>query len=384
MMIGLFWFATTSARKTPLDIVHPSSDNFEGKIIWIKLERALRREPAMTAIPCMFHFPQAARRRRAALLVFLLTSYLVLPSPLVAWGSIGHMTVAYFAYQRLTPSTKGRVRDLLKLNPDYASWDKQIPASATPDDHDRMIFMIAATWADDIKGNSKYSDDGADPNTPSGVTSAQNIGYTDLFRHRYWHFIDLPLYVDGARGYVTPTPNAETQITAFRTVLSSTQPDDLKSYDLVWLLHLIGDVHQPLHSVTRVSPTDTKGDAGGNAVTLKGDASSNLHAYWDDLPGADCNFCNNKAHCLDRAEVLGKTLQTPTSKASKRTDAATWISESFTYARTQVYKTPIASRGGPFTIVPSSTYELAAQKLANKRLAVAGSRLAAVLNGELK
>jgi len=294
------------------------------------------------------------------------------------------MTVAYVAYQQLTSTTKARVRDLLKLNPDYASWDKQVPAGTSVDDHDMMIFMIASTWADDIKGDPKYTDDTPDPNVPDGPSSSQNIGYTDLFRHRYWHFVDLPFYVDNTSGYSTPTPNAQTQIVAFRAVLASSQPDELKSYDLVWLLHLVGDVHQPLHATTRITQSETKGDAGGNNVKLKGDAASNLHTYWDDIPGSDCNFCNNKAHCVDRAIVLGKTLKPARSKASHNADTAAWIQESFNYARTEAYKTPIGSGDGPYTIVPSSTYELHAQKLADKRIAVGGARLAEVLNSELK
>src|SRR5579863_7818910 len=91
----------------------------------------------------------------------------LLPTSLFAWGGIGHMTVAYAAYQKLTPTAKARVRDLLKLNPDYANWEKQIPVGTSADDHDRMIFMIASVWADDIKREPQYSDDGTDGgNTP--------------------------------------------------------------------------------------------------------------------------------------------------------------------------------------------------------------------------
>jgi hypothetical protein len=120
----------------------------------------------------------------------------MLTTSLMAWGPIGHMAVANVAYQELTPTTKARVRDLLKLNPEYADWEKHIPADTSPEGHDRMIFMIASTWADDIKGDSKYSDDGPDPNTPDGATSSQNIGYADRFRHRYWHFVDVPFSAD--------------------------------------------------------------------------------------------------------------------------------------------------------------------------------------------
>jgi hypothetical protein len=308
----------------------------------------------------------------------------LLPSSLRAWGPIGHMAVGYVAYQNLTAATKTRVRDLLKLNPEYANWEKQIPVGTSPDDHDRMIFMFATTWADDIKGDPKYSDDSPDPNVPDGPSSSQNIGYGDLFRHRYWHFVDTPFSPDQTALPAIPTPNAQSEIAAFRAVLASSQADELKSYDLVWLLHLVGDVHQPLHATTRVTHSNVSGDAGGNKIFLWGEAASNLHAYWDDLPGSDCKFCSDKAHCADRASVFGKNLKPATSTAAHNTNSASWIQESFEYARSQVYKTPIGLGDGPYTIVPRSTYDSTAYRLAEKRIAVAGARLAQLLNTELK
>lgn len=311
----------------------------------------------------------------------------VLATSLFAWGPIGHMTVAYYAYQRLTPRTKARVAALLKLNPDYANWESQIPAGTPADEHDRIIFAAASVWADDIKGEKQYSDDGADPggNIPSGnPSSSQNVGYSDLLRHRYWHFIDLPFSPDGAKLPEIPTPNAETQIDAFRAVIASDQPDALKAYDLVWLLHLIGDIHQPLHATARITQEDLQGDAGGNKVKLLGDASSNLHAYWDDLFGYDSQFCAKKIHCIDRAAVMTTTLSSPSAKAAREMKTAVWVKESFDAARTIVYRTPIGAKEATYTIVPWSPYELRAQKTAQTRIALAGARLAEVLNRELK
>jgi hypothetical protein len=248
-----------------------------------------------------------------------------------------------------------------------------------------MVFMIAATWADDIKGESQYSDDGTDGgNRPDGASSSLNVGYSDLLRHRYWHFVDIPFSSNGSPLPSIPTPNVQTQIIAFRAVLSSSQSDNLKSYDLVWLLHLIGDVHQPLHATTRVTRTEPQGDSGANKVRLKGDAASNLHSYWDDLPGFDCKFCADKSRCLNRAIVLGKGLKVTSSTAARKADTAAWIHESFEYARSRVYQAPIGSEDGPYTIVPFSDYDLRAYKLAGKRIALAGARLAYVLNAELR
>jgi hypothetical protein len=323
---------------------------------------------------------------RSRLCVLLICGFTcAFTAPLHAWGPIGHMTVGYIAYQSLAPATKARVAALLKMNPDFPNWEKKIPAGTSADDHDLMIFMIATTWADDIKGESNYSDDGSDGgNTPDGATSSQNIGYSDLLRHRYWHFVDTPFSPDNTKLPDTPTPNVQTQIDAFRAVLSSSQGDDLKSYDLSWLLHLVGDVHQPLHATTRVTAAEASGDSGGNDVKLMGDESSNLHSYWDALPGFDCSSCSSKIACINRAMALGKTLKSASRSKTKKSGTATWVNESFGYAKSTVYTDPIGAGTGPYTIPPKSKYESKAETLADKQVALAGARLAQMLNTELK
>lgn len=317
--------------------------------------------------------------------IILLSILLVLqPVASEAWAPIGHMAVCYVAYSRLTPAIKARVAELLKLNPDYPVWNRQLPAGTSSEDHDRMIFMMAAAWADDIKGAANYTDDGPDAFTPDGASSSQNIGYSDLFRHQYWHFVDMPFSADHTTLPAIPTPNAETQILAFRAVLGSTAADGLKSYDLVWLLHLVGDIHQPLHATARVEPAEPQGDAGGNKVKLLGDALPNLHAYWDNLPGSDCKFCEKKFLCAQRAEVFGKNVKAASAKASHNLDTKVWVRESFLAAQKDVYSGPIGPGDGPYTIVPESVYDRAAYKVAQKRVALAGARLAEMLNRELK
>src|ERR1041384_2363954 len=80
-----------------------------------------------------------------------------------AWNDRGHMSVAYFAYKQLKPATRDRVNSLLRLNPKYADWaataDTEAPG-ASADEKNLMIFMIAATWADQIKRDSSYIKDG--------------------------------------------------------------------------------------------------------------------------------------------------------------------------------------------------------------------------------
>lgn len=70
---------------------------------------------------------------------------------------------------------------------------------------------------------------------------------------------------------------------------SSRASDDVRTYDLVWILHLVGDTHQPLHGSGRYTRQSPDGDAGGNAeqvIPATGEMVA-LHAYWDSLFGSN-------------------------------------------------------------------------------------------------
>jgi len=315
-------------------------------------------------------------RRSVRFAAIQLISVVLLRIPLFGWGNIGHMAVAYVAYQQLQPATKVRVDDLLKLNPDYQKWLSQVPADISDDQKPMILFMIAATWPDQIKSDAQYKDDGSGGGyRPDGPSASQNIGYEDKLRHKYWHFVDTPFTRDGSALPDIPTPNAETQVADFRAVIASDKPDQLKSYDLVWLLHLIGDVHQPLHCATRTSSKDPRGDNGGNNVALCAKpCKTELHGFWDDLPGtgADPTKAVNYAKKLKPADAV---------LASDKA-AADWIKESFDAAQTYVYVDAIGQGDGPFTVTPA--YKAKARAVAKDRIALGGARLANVLNAELK
>jgi S1/P1 Nuclease len=303
---------------------------------------------------------------------------LALSGPAFAWNDRGHRTVAYIAYKQLTPTTRDRVNALLKLNPKYSDWsatvDKEAPG-ASADDQNLMIFMIAATWADGIKRDATYTQDGSqNGNRPDGSPDpGKNTGYDDLLMHKYWHFIDTPFTIDGTALPAIPTPNAQERIALFRAVLSSSSADPLKSYDLTWLLHLVGDVHQPLHASTRVSSTDPNGDSGGNLVKLSC-TSCKLHAFWDNLLGTNNN--------LKTVVKAARKLPAAEAALAAKSDEKDWIAESFMESQQTVYAAPIAAGNGPFTL--TTTYKKNAGKLAKVRVELAGARLANLLNTELK
>jgi len=312
----------------------------------------------------------------------LLLALFVFQPVAFAWLDDGHMAVAYVAYQQLNPGTRDRANSLLTKNPYYKKWLAQVPKGTSKNDRAMMIFMMAATWPDEIKlshsgyKNDPGSDSGDRPG-PDPAISSQNIGYSDMLYHKYWHFVDEPFSDDDSPLPAVPAPDAETEIATFRAALSSNASDDIKSYDLVWLLHLVGDVHQPLHCSTRVSKADPQGDAGGNNVTIctdPGKCDGELHAFWDGLPGTDSK--------VTTAIAYGKALPSADSTLASNLTAATWISESFSESKTDVYMGPIQAGNGPFTI--TTAYQKTAFAVAQVRVALAGTRLAGVLNAELK
>ncbi|HEY0407402.1 MAG TPA: S1/P1 nuclease [Pyrinomonadaceae bacterium] len=312
------------------------------------------------------------------LIALTLLLIVALNVPSYGWSNIGHMAVAFVAYQKLKPQVRKRVDALVSLNPKFKFWLTLIPAGTAPDKKRMMLFMIAATWADQIKGDGEHQSDGPhDGNRPpDDGTAARNIGYTDTAMHKYWHFIDRPFSLDGTPTPPAPVPNAMTQIAAFRSVLASNSPDLLKSYDLVWLLHLVGDVHQPLHCAARFGQDQLDGDDGGNKVTVcDPQCNKRLHAFWDGLLGTPLD--------PSLAVKVGQTLPPAPVNLAGKLDEETWITESFEAAQSRVYKNPPIGLGaGPFKL--TKQYRNAAHTLANQRVALAGARLANILNKELK
>jgi hypothetical protein len=309
----------------------------------------------------------------AGLIVVLFTA-----SSALAWNSKGHMMVAYVAYKQLTPAARARVDDLLLRNPYYKKWEMTIPATISGAEKKLRIFMLAATWPDEIKAErSGYTDDGSDDGSrPDGASSAQNTGYIDHLRHKYWHFVTMPFTCDGSPLPPIPTPNAQDRIHLFRAVLASTTgSDDLKSYDLTWLVHLVGDVHQPLHVATRVSATQPDGDHNGSAVSLcPAPCQDDLRAFWNTILGTQAT--------VTAAENLAKTLKAAPASDAAVLDEAIWAQQSFELAQRTVYRPPIGAGSGPFTI--TSAYRASAKSVARKQIALAGARLANVLNADLK
>lgn len=333
----------------------------------------------------------------------LLVLALAVPLQVRGWGNTGHEAVAYVAWQQLNPDTQKRVIELLamvptlhnsdntKSIPGYSDWVNDLPSGLSQDERNLYLFMRAATWADTIK--HEWLRDSDTPPAGSGP-SEPAVGYTDTASHGYWHFVDAGFASDKSKVPATPAPNAATQIAVLRTAIASTDAglDLLKSYELVWLEHLVGDIHQPLHGTVRIFAN--KGDAGGNDVkiamptamkkqfegTLSKSAPAELHAFWDDLPGE-----GEPAPALPFAATFAKALPAAQGGLSD-TDPDDWAKESLTMAEKDAYSTPIgkgpAPASGSSYAITQAYYNTAMQD-AKARIALAGARLAKLLNENL-
>jgi hypothetical protein len=311
---------------------------------------------------------------------------LVFASAAAGWNGEGHEVVAYIAYQHLDPATRAKVDALLAMNPCFNEWKTAamaVPMAQRP----VAIFMQAATWPDMIKSDSydcqpghTFVSDGTGGGDVAltGPEASQNIGYVDTARHKYWHFVDTPFSTDGTPTNPSGTPNALTRIVDLSAALASSETDDIKSYDLVWIEHLVGDVHQPLHDTSRFTKNHTNGDHGGNLVLIctKPGCTAELHAYWDSILGLQK---------LKSALKTGKQLNAlvkPTGAGT--TTASVWVDEGFQLAKTDVYKPPISDdEPGSSPAKPNSAYHNNAKKVAQAQVLVAGYRLAGMLNTAL-
>jgi hypothetical protein len=328
---------------------------------------------------------------RIILSCVLLGSLAALAAPAYGWDDFGHMAVAYLAYQKLTPATRARANTLLKLNPYYDRWAAAVPAGL---DKDTVIFMFASLWADEIKGDPGFTADGsAGGNRPEGSPEAnRNTGYDDHLMHKYRHFIDTPLSTDGTStaSFQIPSPNAQDSIALFRAVLASSEDDPKKSYDLIWLLHLVGDIHQPLHACTRLSSALPDGDDGGNKVILHcTGCAANLHKFWDDALGVTTKLSAppEEKGLPDEASIrriiaLAKALPRPKRALADKASEAVWVEESVSADQQTVYPGLVGNPDGSSAL--TTAYTAAALSLAKQRAALAAARLARLLNRELK
>ena len=305
---------------------------------------------------------------------------LLLPSAsALAWNHKGHMTVAYIAYQQLTPRERRKVFQLLQSHPDFPMLSRLAGPPRSRNFH-ALLFVQAARWPDLIRGDRRFFDE-----TKNERPTRKLRGFPDMMKHRPWHFKDEGFREGGASADLPDDggDNAQAKIHEFEQLIGmSSESAAHRAYDLAWLEHLVGDVHQPLHCATRVTSTFPEGDRGGNLFVIApfhvpevDSAVKNLHSFWDDVLGADTTLA------AVRALAAEAEASSPAESADDLNEAD-WVGESFGDAKTVAYK-PLTDQGVTAPVV-SQDYFNNAHALALTRMKLAGHRLAAVIRANLK
>jgi S1/P1 Nuclease len=318
-------------------------------------------------------------RRHLPLLLAAL-AWLAVTGPVAhAWNNTGHKAVAWIACQEMDAGTKTKLYEILKNHPHFESFlTKDIPAGADKVD---WAFMNAAVWPDWIRGG------------PRAIRK---------FNQPTWHYFDKPylavddkevadkILADFARSdRGEAVKRIDESLKILKKPAESAEDKEERAVRLCWILHLIGDLHQPLHAATLCTRELPGGDKGGNYVwvTRRGAGLPiNLHAVWDRMAG---NFEEEQA-LLGLARLI-QTKTKVTDEQRKVTSADTWADESFELAKSRVYVfhgTPIDKVFAPKAPDKApelpADYEKESTQVAYDRIAQAGVRLALALKAAVE
>ncbi|MHA3773992.1 S1/P1 nuclease [Verrucomicrobiota bacterium sgz303538] len=310
---------------------------------------------------------------KLAIWIVALAYSLVSISSALSWDDTGHQVVAAIAWSQLSPEAQRKVILLFPDDPKSREHIIFTPSKkqGTPEDpypHTVYNRITVANWMDDLRDNSY--------DKPLGQ----------------WHYVDRPFF-DGIEPKlaVPESPNAREKIIEMinslqrlRNVKAGKEYSEDRSkaaYALATLYHLVGDVHQPLHCVSRYSPGLENGDAGGNFFKIGPKDSDKLHSYWDAAGGLFDFVKLGREFDADSQQKLDEYTQ----RVLQRWDAQLhpdwknyspeeWVEESFQIAKRDVYS------GVKHNERPGQEYQNKVQQIAAERIATAGYRLAAVLN----
>jgi hypothetical protein len=135
----------------------------------------------------------------------------------------------------------------------------------------------------------------------------------------------------------------------------------------------VGDVHQPLHCITRITKQHPQGDQGGNLFLIP-TPDQNLHELWDNAFGFNTDATHEKNFIKKSARELENEFpRNDFETAVNKTNPQSWANESYRLAETDAYDTPENK-------APSAEYLSKNKEIAKKRMALAGYRLATLLN----
>jgi hypothetical protein len=291
-----------------------------------------------------------------------------------AWDAAGHEVIATIANARLNPKARQAVGDLAR----------SMPTPGQPYDS-----ITLACWMDDLRNNEL-------------ALPEHGLFFT-------WHYIDLGVEPGDPIPSFTPGDDNEFHgnvVQALKRALvvlqGGTDPYiKTKAIACAMVMHLVGDIHQPLHAATHYFETAggwRHHDAGGNKeYVVNGPPDEprfNLHNFWDSAwrasfdPATGCvvldeRYHENGLHDPAAVQPIAQALaQSPPVAADLEPHFEQWAEESNQLAQNFVYREITATESKKYCRL-SSGYVAKANALARQRLLLAACRLAVLLNETL-
>ena len=284
------------------------------------------------------------------------------PAAAFAWDDLGHEVIVRIAWSTLTPAVRERVVEILAAAPADAGIASLRPDADDPM-RDVMFAAYASIWPDLVRRREPAE------------------------RHAYHrgdrHYVNL-FWSQAADGTIVPVTSIagdslnilvalERQSAILRNAHAA--PGD-RAVALAWVLHLVGDIHQPLHVSDRVTAEEPTGDKGGNTFLL--DKPTSLHWYWDKVLSA--RYPRREGETPDAyvervaTEVLAHTSRDSLATRIAEPSFDLWAQESLRAAEHDVY-----CCGVERAQEPPDSYLVHADAIAEPAVALAGYRLAALL-----
>jgi hypothetical protein len=353
---------------------------------------------------------------------------LLISAPAWAWHEVGHFLTTLVAYRQLSPGDAPseaiqKLVAILKHHPRFQEdFAHSMPKGLTAGEEARWLLCRASVWPDQIRGDRQ--------NPPAYPPQPDKQG---SYHRGIWHYIDTPLVIvaegttaeqaealekkaRAAQSLATDAPAEEAdvknvlQAIAFnRARLARGNPAE-RAVALCWLLHLIADLHQPLHATAAYSPraldpaAHPHGDEGGNLIHL-GDRR-NLHALWDAAPDASPDATYDPAEPFDQRYnrayeralkqfdllLADEDLVARGKLAAAEKDPQKWARESYELAKNKVYTAEVRqqilvadsahdeSRPGVSIKLPDG-YRAQAHEIGKLRVVQGGYRTAVFLQG---
>lgn len=312
----------------------------------------------------------------------------LLPFRVSAWGEEGHRMIALIAYDLLDANTRNKILEDIKSHEFYQDhFLKELESEQLTIEEmkKKWLFSQIAHWPDLIKNFRDFS---------------------SKRKFKNWHYINEPIYltIEDQKEYQGKPPvplsrygsdgddrslwNISQAYHWHHDLLSKQETlKKQRAESLCWIFHLLGDIHQPLHSTALFSmKLFDRGDKGGNDFKIV-NVPGSLHSFWDNVTEPTQNkFSLIEAKAVNYHEGANQHIG---RESLFKMDFEDWIHESHQIAVQWVYSVDVLNRLREEESAEdvrvdignekSEEYKRKAREIGDQRMIEAGYRLAQVL-----